>query len=178
MSKAYIDIDRTEKASYEAIMKELNSSNIADIQEKLENMVDEHPDYLDPYNTLYAIYQNQEDFKAADVVLNRAYNRAHLLILDDSEKWPELLEWKHTSNQHILRTIFNKAIDFWMDDNRADSLEVFEALLKMNPADEIGAKYYHLAVKLKFTFEAFMKRFMKDGLLDDSILDWYKENAR
>ena len=175
MARVYIDQDRPESAQYHALMEKMGTVPLSELQEQLEDMVDEYPDYLDPYNTLYAIYQNQEDFKSADTILNRAYNRAHLLILDAKENWPDEMLWEEANNQHILRTVFNKALDFWMDDNRGDSLVALEALLKMNAKDEIGVRFYHLAVKNKFTYEAFMKRFLKDGVLDPSIEEWYKK---
>ena len=179
MSRVFIDIVRPELVQYSEIMEALKKGDAtAVVQEKLEDMVENYPDFLEPYNTLYAIYQINEDFAEADVILNRAYNRAHNLILDAQENLPDLLEWKHGTNQHIIKTIYNKGIDFWMDENKADAKNVFESLIKINPEDSIGARFYLLALKKGFAFEAFMNRFMKDGYLTDEIKGWYEENKQ
>lgn len=173
--RIYIDPIRSEKQQYEGIMSSYNPDKPDSSIEQLEDLVEKFPDFLDSYSALYGIYQNVEDFKAADVVLNRAYNRALILILENDE-WPDKMEWKEETNQPLIRVIFNKAMDFWMDANRVDAKEILEQLIKINPSDEIGARFYLLAIKQKFDFEIFVKRFMPDGYLDPSIEEWYEGN--
>jgi tetratricopeptide (TPR) repeat protein len=166
-SKYYDTLDRidAEEMRYQKIVKLMN------------RLIDEDPDFLDPYLEIYEIYQYENKDKKARQVLEKAYKRAINLITDKKGDWPSVLLWGFLENRHIIRTILNKALLEWDDRNDAKALELLRKLLKTNPNDNIGAREYILAIRMGFTMAGFEDRFNKGGYYDMEVTTWFEEHA-
>jgi len=99
-------------------------------------------------------------------------------IIKIGDRWPYRLEWDWIENRHIIRAILNKAIYLWAEEKNDEALELFRRLLKMNPPDQIGARFYILAIRKGISFEEFEERFNKEGKYDDSLFQWFDENFK
>lgn len=69
----------------------------------------------------------------------------------------DILEWGWLENRHIIRTILNKAISLWENNHMDEALNLFRNLLKTNPNDNVGARYYILAIRMNMSLENLKK---------------------
>ncbi|MBM4241073.1 MAG: tetratricopeptide repeat protein [Euryarchaeota archaeon] len=149
-----------------------------ELKTELEKLIKKDPDFFDSYLTLFQILQSEGRPSEAMELLDEAYRRAINLITDKKGEWPDLLEWGWLENRHIIRTILNKAISLWKAGKTDDALDIFRKLLKSNPGDNVGARNYILAIRMKMSFKKFEKRFNKGGYYDSSLTNWFEKNYR
>jgi len=100
------------------------------------------------------------------------------LITDKNGNWPDILSWANLLNRHIIRAILTKAIILWGDQYKDEALDIFRKLLNSNLSDNIGARFYILAIRMGIDFEDFDKRFNKGGYYDEEILTWFDNNYK
>ncbi len=148
------------------------------MKEKLQQLIEKDPIFFDAYIMLYTILQNEGDKKNAENLLNTAYEKAIKIITDKEGEWPDVLEWGWLENRHIIRTILNKAIDLWIKQEQEQALDLFRKLLKTNPGDNVGARDFILAIKMKMSFEEFEKKFNKGGFYDSDLMNWFEKNYK
>ncbi|MFO7968055.1 MAG: hypothetical protein R6U44_10705 [Archaeoglobaceae archaeon] len=148
------------------------------VEDKIWGLIEKDPDFLDPYILLYDILKEEENPQQAEELLDNAYERAVALITDKNGNWPDILEWMHLENRHIIRTILNKAILLWENEDFKNALELFRKLLKTNPGDNVGARHYILAIRMGMTFDEFEDRFDKGGYYDTELMDWFEDNYK
>jgi len=127
---------------------------------------------------LYEILQEEGDLQEAERVLDEAYDRALKLIKDKKGNWPDLLRWGWLENRHIIRTILNKAISLWESKKMMNALDLFRKLLKTNPGDNVGARYYILAIRMDMSLKEFEKRFDRGGYYDNKLVAWFDKNYK
>lgn len=144
----------------------------------LKRLIEEDPDFLDPYLELYEIYQVENKDHKARQTLDEAYERAIDLITDKQGNWPDALLWGFLENRHIIRTLLNKALLEWEDGNNDKALELLRSLLRTNPNDNVGARDYILAIRMGFSMYGFEDRFNKGGYYDMDLTIWFEEHAR
>jgi len=112
----------------------------------------------------------------AERVLDEAYRRALNLITDEKGEWPDLLEWGWFENRHIIRTLVNKGASLWDEGNAEEALKIFRNLLRANPYDNPGVRYYILAIRMGMSLDEFEERFEKDGFWTSEIDKWFNAN--
>ena len=138
----------------------------------LKNIIKKDPDYFDPYITLHEYYLENAEPDKAIVVLVEGYDRAMDLIMLDGE-FPDELLWGFLENRHIVRMIFNYALLMWRLEDTERAVSLMLQLLRSNPGDNIGARYYIVAILEGFeSEEAFEAGFMEDG---EEYIDWQKQ---
>lgn len=125
------------------------------LAQDLMQLMEQDPDYLDPYLTLREIFIELGNEEEATEVLEIAYARALARILLPSGDWPPALEWGWLENRPIIRTLLNKALEEWINGDPAVGLDILRKLLRSNPGDNIGARWYILAIRLGITLEDF-----------------------
>jgi len=176
--REYVDRDHDVMGDYYDLCERYNRKTAKTIKKQLKRLIEKDPDFLDSYLLLYQILQDEGDLSEAEKILDDAYERALKLITDKKGNWPDVLEWGWLENRHIIRTILNKAISLWKNGERDNALDLFRKLLKTNPADNVGARHYILAIRMNMSFEKFEKRFNKGGYYDMELMDWFDRNYK
>lgn len=163
---------------YYDLMDKYDGTNAKSIKNQLIRLIQKDPYFLDSYLLLYEILRDEEAFEEAEKILDEAYKKAMELITDKNGKWPDILEWGWLENRHIIRTILNKAISLWESNHIDEALNLFRNLLKTNPNDNIGARYYILAIRMNMSLEKFEKRFDRGGYYDNELPQWFERNYK
>lgn len=171
----YVDIDHEVSEIFYELLDIYEEGNVDEIKSKLNQLIEEDPYFLDSYLLMYEILMNEDKEEEAIKYLDNAYNKA-VETITIGDKWPYRLEWDWIENRHIIRAILNKGIYLWANGKENEAIEIFRRLLKMNPADQIGARFYILAIRKGISFEDFEERFSKDGEYGDSLFQWFNEN--
>ncbi len=173
---AYQDKDHEVMIPYYELCEMAPEYDTDNIKMKLKGFIKEDPDFLDPYLFLREIYEDEGKEKEADRLLDEAFSKAIELITDKQGNWPDIMEWAWLENRHIIRTILNKALSAWMNDETDEALGLLRKLLRTNPGDNIGARDFILAIRMKMSFDEFQDRFEKDGYYDSELIDWFENN--
>ena len=176
--KEYIDKDHRVMNTYYDLCERYDGRNVKSMKKQLNQLIEQDPDFLDSYLLLCDILEGEGNVAEAEKLLDDAYERAVKLITDKNSNWPDVLEWGWLENRHIIRTILNKAISLWKNNEIDGTLDLFRKLLKTNPGDNVGARDYILAIRMNMSFEDFEKRFNKGGFYDMELSDWFDKNYK
>lgn len=175
-------VDKKEHREVEVVYYKLSenynsgSAKLTNIKRQLKQLIKKDPDFLNSYLFLYEILQDEGKFQQAEKVLNDAFDRALKLITDEEGNWPDVLEWGWIENRHIIITIESKAVSLWKEKEVDAALELLRRLLKMNPGDNVGVRYYILAIRMNISFEEFEEYFeIGGGYYDSGIEEWFKK---
>lgn len=172
----FVDQGRPVQGKYYELMERFDSIKRQSAINALKRLIKKDPDFLEPYIILSEMHLEKSNKKKAFQVLDEAYERALNLITDDNGNWPEKLEWGFYENRHIIRTFLQKALTDWEFDNKDNALCLLRKLVKTNPNDNVGARFYILAILLGFSFTEFEDRFNKGGFYDMDLTDWFNRN--
>lgn len=175
----------SELLAYES--QELGKEELAAIRIRLQTMVKKEPDYLDPYLLLCDVYTRESRYTQADRTLEKAYQRALALILDDHGRWPEEIPWLHLDNRPIVRTLLEKARHLWHagavdPESWRQAFALYENILRTNPNDNVGARYLVLAMLERMTPDQFDERFSRWNEYVGQVSNgqdepWFRMNA-
>ncbi|MFU8813583.1 MAG: tetratricopeptide repeat protein, partial [Balneolaceae bacterium] len=174
---SFVDKNRPVQMKYYDTLDRLETATDQEMEKAMKKLIKEDPDFLDPYLILHGIYQDNEQWKKADEILNEAYEHAIKTILDKKGNWPDVLLWGFMENRHIIRTIFNKGVRLWDNGKTDEALDIFRKLLKSNPNDNVGVRDFILAIRMGISFEEYEERFNKGGYYDSESIKWFEENA-
>ena len=174
--REYVDTDHEVMNAYYNLRKKYTGRNAKSIKKQLKNLIEKDPDFLDSYTFYHTILFSEHKIEEAEKVLNEAYKRAVALITDENGEWPDVLEWGWVENRHIIRAILNKAVLSWGNNDIECALDLFRKLLRTNPGDNPGVRFYILAIRMGISFEKFEKQFSRDGFYHTDLLDWFEEN--
>ncbi len=176
----FVDRDRRTMQDYydlqERVMSDRGMAPKA-IEKGLRALIEADPDFLDPYLALGEILDDEDREGEAEALLNEAYGRALNLISDKKGEWPHLIEWGWLENRHILRTLFNRAFRWWQDGESAQALPLFRQILRACPGDNLGVRYFILAILKKMSFAQFDRKFDKGGYWDQTIMTWFDKES-
>ncbi len=143
---------------------ELGKEELAAVRIRLQALIKQQPDYLDPYLLLCDVYAREKRYTQADKTLEKAYQRALALILDDLGRWPDEIPWLHLDNRPIVRTLLQKARQLWHagtvdPESWRRAFAIHENILRTNPNDNAGARYLVLAMLERMAPDEFDERF-------------------
>jgi tetratricopeptide (TPR) repeat protein len=146
---------------------------------KLKEIIKKDPDFFDPYVTLHEYYFSEERTQDAFAILSIGYDRAMKLI-SKTGRFPTEMLWGFTENRHIMRVMFAYATLVWLVDDKKQALDIMLMLLHLNPNDNIGARYYIVALLENFDCaedvdEMFEEKFGMDAI---KIEKWFHEKAQ
>jgi len=176
--REFIDEDRPVMSKYYDLMEREHSMKRSSVKRRLRQLIKEDPDFLDTYLSLYWILLEEGKKEEAEKILDEAYRRALNLITDKKGRWPDLLEWGWLENRHIIRTLVNKGISLWDEGDTEEALKIFRKLLKMNPNDNPGVRYFILAIRMGMSLGEFDKKFDKGGYWTSEIVEWFDTNYK
>ena len=156
----------------------IGSDSIKSIK-KLKEIIKKDPNFFDPYITLHEYYFSENKAKEAFEILTKGYGRAMKLIFK-RDRFPDEMIWGFTENRHIMRIMFAYATLVWLVDDKKKALAIMLKLLQLNPNDNIGARYYVLALLEDYDCaedvdEMFDEQFDMDAI---KIEEWFYEKAK
>ena len=177
----FIDDDHDVMGDFhELMMADEKPGQEAQTIKALEKLITADPDFFDTYLTL-AEYVEEDDEARAVTLRETAFGRALARVTDGKGDLPESLPWGYLENRHIIRALIRGAIDFWEAGDTESALGFLRGLLRSNPHDNIGARYYIAAIRLGETLEQHEARFeTENGYMDAlKMMDWFDhESAR
>lgn len=174
--REFIDEHHPVSQKYYEIMDRYNGKNTKAIISKLKKLIQIDPDYFNPYNTLQELLSEMGKQEDADIIIKQAYERALEKIVDKRGNWPDRLEWISLDNRHIIRAILNQALTFWKAGIIDSGLDLFRKLLHSNPNDNLGVRYFILAIRKNMTFDEFDEWFNKNRFYTSEINNWFYNN--
>lgn len=172
----FVDQARPLQDNYYRLMERFDTIKRQSAYNALKRLIKKDPDFLEPYLVLSEMHLEKDNVRKAFTVLEEAYKRAVNLITDRNGNWPARLQWGHYENRHIIRALLHKALTDWEFGNTDKALALLRKLLSTNPNDNIGARYYILAILLGFSFHEFEGRFNKGGFYDMDLTNWFTEH--
>lgn len=149
---------------------------------KLQGLIKKDPDYLESYLYLGGIFYAQDDIERWEECIEEAYKRATNLI---SKACPEAsiggtsisLKWEHESNRHIILAMIEKGVYFWSIEEGDAAMNIFSELLKADPSDNCGVRFYMLAILQGLEYSIFSERFEDGDYFDDKVDEWFEVNS-
>jgi len=175
--KEFIDIEHSVQEEFDLLM-DLELKDITRIIKKLQELIKEDPNYFDPYVYLHKLYLELENFSESEKVLLEGYNRALKLILNINDLWPSRLRWTIIKNRHIIRLLETVGIWYWRNNDYEKALNLFRKLLKSDPNDNIGVRYYILALKMNVDYINFNECLEEGGFYDCEIEEWFSQDYK
>jgi tetratricopeptide (TPR) repeat protein len=175
--KEFIDIEHSVQEEFNLLM-DLDLKDITWIIKKLQELIKEDPNYFDPYVYLHKLYLELENFFESEKILLEGYNRALQLILNVNDLWPSRLRWTIIENRHIIRLLETVGIWYWRNNDYDKALNLFRKLLKSDPNDNIGVRYYILALKMNVDYINFNECLDKGGFYDCEIEEWFSQDHK
>jgi len=136
------------------------------------------PYFLETYLLVAKLLEDSDCKKDAERILTLAYEKALELVTDEAGKWPDKLEWGWLENRHIIRTFIDMGLSYWKNNKPQKAYNLFKKLLKTNPNDNQGVRYFMLAILEEMSKKKFDERFGKDGFWDDKIDSWFGEKVK
>ncbi len=174
--REFLDKDHEVMDEYYGLCESYDERNVKTAKRQLQRLIQKDPDFLDSYLFLFEILLNEGNFSKAEKILDQAYARAINLITDKDGNWPDVLRWSWLENRHIIRTIVNKAVSLWDQGKSEPALDLLRKLLRTNPNDNPGVRYYILGIRLNLSLEEFENRFDRGGFWDRDIEEWFRKN--
>ena len=174
--REFIDEYHPIERKYYKIMDGYTGKNVNTVVSKLKKLIQVDPDYFKTYNSLQNLLCEIGKNKDANIFIKQASERALKRIADRRENWPDRLEWVYLENRHIIRAIFNQALLFWEEDTIESALDLFRKLFRSNPNDNLGIRYFILAIRKNITFSEFDDWFNKNGFYTSEIDYWFYNN--
>ena len=161
---------------------ELGEASVTNAKAKLalKKFIEQDPDFYDPYLDLARLVGGKEGQK----LLQQAFERAILRIVDKNGDWPVLMLWGWLENRHLMRVIETWAVVLWDEGKTEDALEIFRRLFHANPDDNQGARHSILALRLGLGTDWFKLFEVTDGPMAGQAIDviatgkWFDENMR
>ncbi|MBI9104682.1 MAG: tetratricopeptide repeat protein [Spirochaetales bacterium] len=180
--RVYEDKERATTLEYYQLQEDFNGENIIDTIEGVKEIIKRDPDYYDPAIFLADILEKAGEDEASEELYKKAGERALELITAEDGDWPDKLLWEWLGNRHIIRALINMGIVFWKRNRKQDAVDLFEKLLKTNPEDNGGVRFYLLAILEGISCDEYAIQFQNSADPDDSatnstLLNWFKENA-
>lgn len=178
--REFIDVSHPEvEEDYDSILEIEGMVDAEDLILELQDLIDRDPFYFDPVVYLHNLHLDFQHFLEAGEVLLSAYQRALSLILDDDRQWPAKLSWDFIENRHVIRLLEATGRWYWRRKTPEKAMDLFRNLLRTNPNDNLGVRFYLLAIKLGWSFKEFEERLNKNRETDTSIFEWFeREHSR
>lgn len=174
-------IDHVDRAAMDRFY-ELQDSGLTDstLKKELIGLVDDYPDYFDPYVTLIGLYYDEDDMESAEDIAAEGFQGALRKITNSKGEWPESLPWGVLGNRHLIRMLYAYAEELWADDRLGYALDLYRKLLKSNPGDNIGARYNILAILMGYESRELEQEFwVGPGMVDAFKMgEWFDKNVR
>jgi len=174
--REFIDEHHSMSKKYYEIMDSYTGKNMNTFISKLKKLIQKDPNYFEAYNSLQDLLSKIGKKEEANIIIKQASERALKRIADRRGNWPDKLEWVYLENRHVIRALFNQALLFWKEDRIDSALDLFRKLLHSNPNDNLGVRYFILAIRKNIKFSEFDEWFNKKGFYTNEIDHWFYNN--
>jgi len=174
--REFIDEHHSMSKKYYEIMDSYTGKNVNTVISKLKKLIQKDPNYFEAYNSLQDLLSKIGKKEEANIIIKQASERALKRIADRLGNWPDRLEWMYLENRHVIRALFNQALLFWKEDTIDSALNLFRKLLHSNPNDNLGVRYFILAIRKNIKFSEFDEWFNKKGFYTNEIDHWFYNN--
>lgn len=173
-------IDKDHKVANEYYEFLDNDLSLEQLKRSLKRLIDEDPLFFDSYLILADIFYDEGRFNQAKDLLQRAFKKAMMKIVNKEGKWPKIMEWGWVENRHIIRTLDRWATELWDDGKTEDALTILRNLLKSNPSDNIGARYGILAIRMNLdsSYELQFSAPLPGYINAYEISKWFEKNSK
>jgi len=167
-------------ALYESIESGISGEKMLSEMRKLIKI---DPDFYDPYLAITDILFSVGEEREAELLLQEAYRRALLTIVDAEGRWPKEMLWEFFENHHVMRIIEEQGRFYWRVGKIDAALDIFRKLLRVNPHDNQGIRFNILAIRMNLGFSTWQGPFAVRSEGRDVYLDgfkvhmWFYENA-
>lgn len=172
----FVDVDRFVMEYYYDMMEDSDGELHSGMIKELNRLISLEPDFLDPYLDLSYIYTQDGELDKSNDLIEIAYKRAINIITRRTGEWPDKLLWGVLRNRHIIRSLYAKSELLWKSNKPSRALIILRKLFKSNPNDNIGTRYYILAILMKTTYLNYLKRFEVDEDSHIYLEKWFKRN--
>lgn len=129
---------KKEKNYYYDAMEYLNAGDTRSAKKLLEKAIKLDENYVEAYVGMTAMYREIGNFEKEKEYADIAFEKTRQKFAE----WPEEMIWGIINNRQYLRAICNKAITNHVAGNLKAAEELYRLLLKMNPRDNQGIRYY------------------------------------
>jgi tetratricopeptide (TPR) repeat protein len=175
--REFIDKERKAPERFTELKKLFEEGKIPEVKGECLSLIKEDPYYLEPYLLLHEIYELEGDLKSAESILKEALDKAEELIAVDG-KYPDILSWEHPQNRHIINTLIAAGVFYWELGELDKALDLLSRVLRMNPKDEPGVRYYILAILEGMSLPEYEQVFLKEGDPDrEDLRRWFEKNS-
>lgn len=174
----FIDKDHKVANEYSEFID--NDLSYEQLKRSLKRLINEDPFFFDSYLILADIFYAEGRNNQAKDLLQRAFQKAMMKIVNKEGKWPKIMEWGWVENRHIIRTLDRWATELWDDGKKEDALMILRNLLKSNPADNIGARYGILAIRMNLdsSYESQFSSILPGYIDAYEISKWFEKNSK
>jgi tetratricopeptide (TPR) repeat protein len=169
----FVDKIRPAEAKLEQLEDMYGECDARELIGKVEALIKEDPYFLDSYAFLGELYDEFDDPRA-NQLCETAYKKALELIADKKGNWPAELSWEEDNNRHILGALLNKAMLDWSEGRNDDALKLMRKMLKADPQDEPGVRFFILAIRSDMTYDEFYEKFDDVEMFDEEVENWFE----
>lgn len=81
------------------------------------------------------------------------------------------MEWALLVNRHIVRVMNNKSLVFWNGNESEKALTIFRNLFNSNPYDNLGPRFYILALLEGLSYDTYTEQYESDEYPNE-IFEW------
>ncbi|MCF7820520.1 MAG: hypothetical protein K9M44_03575 [Candidatus Pacebacteria bacterium] len=129
--------EKKEDIYYDA-MEMLNFGDWQRARRLLEEGLKEYSDYIELYVGLASVFRFINDDKNLEEIVETGFKK----LKERFPEWPKEMFWGYLSNRQFLRMIDFKALVCFKKGDKKQAEELYGLLLKLNPGDNQGARYY------------------------------------
>lgn len=148
-------------------------------EEFLLSYVLKYPKFIDPYQELCRLYHEHKKLIELQAYSSLGYITSVSILKQENGKFPKTLEWGYMENRPLIRFLNQGADYLWENYDEKGALEIYEYLLSSDINDNIGARYYLLALYQELTHEEFQIRFVAvGGGYAKGIDTWFNKNYK
>ena len=170
-------VDKRREASVE-LYDLLEISSASKKRKELIRLMNRDPYFFDSYVVLSEELAASGEVKESIKVLNEGYRKADELLSFGGKGWPKVLAWGWHENRHIIRCLTNKAVLDWDLGDIDSALKILRYLLASNPSDNVGARFYILAIKEGMSLSQYEDEIERDGIVDDEFFEWFNRGIK
>lgn len=137
-----IDKDNVKWDHYYDAMEYLNVGDTKTAKKLLKKAIKIDEDFVAAYMGMTAAFKEERNKEKIREYTNLAYKKTRKVF----PAWPEEMIWGELENRQYLRAICDKAVLFHTDGDVEEAEKIYRLILRLNPRDNQGVRYYLAAL--------------------------------
>jgi hypothetical protein len=151
----FIDIPRESSKKIKSIRSEMKKIGLANYKKKLDALILEDPNFLDPYVYRINMHRLNDNHTEVIALTEKAALKAKEIL--SKSRWNKIAH--HPNNHHIIEALISEALLDWEDEQEEDALQKLNWLYDHLELDKKGCHYMALAIENDINREDFFKEF-------------------